>query len=268
MRPAPTLANDRAGRGEPLVLVHPLGADRAVWQPVMELLAAEHDAIAVDMPGFGGSSELAAEVAATPEAIAGTIVATLDSLGLDRAHVAGISLGGWVALELGKTDRALSVTALNPAGFWARPLGPRPEVARRTARRLLPLARPALATVRGRRLALAGTMAHPERVPPAAAYRMVKAYALSPGFARANAEMRRTVFAGIERVRAPVTLAWSDRDRLVGRPSRSILGARMLTLTDCGHVPTWDSPEQVAETILSTTRAARRGASARLTQSG
>jgi len=238
------------------VLVHPLGADRAVWEPVTEPLAAEHDLIAVDMPGFGGSAELAAEVPATAEAIAATIVATLDSLGLDRAHVAGISLGGWVALELGKTDRALSVTAMNPAGFWARPLGPRPEVARRTAKRLLPLARPAMATLRGRRLALAGSMAHPERVPPAAAYRLVRAYARSPGFSRANAEMRRTVFAGIETIRVPVTLAWSDRDRLVGRPKGNVPGVRMLTLVDCGHVPTWDSPEQVVAAILSTTRAA------------
>lgn len=238
------------------MLVHPLGADRAVWEPVTEPLAAEHDLIAVDMPGFGGSAELAAEVPATAEAIAATIVATLDSLGLDRAHVAGISLGGWVALELGKTDRALSVTAMNPAGFWARPLGPRPEVARRTAKRLLPLARPAMATLRGRRLALAGSMAHPERVPPAAAYRLVRAYARSPGFSRANAEMRRTVFAGIETIRVPVTLAWSDRDRLVGRPKGNVPGVRMLTLVDCGHVPTWDSPEQVVAAILSTTRAA------------
>jgi pimeloyl-ACP methyl ester carboxylesterase len=256
MPQAPTLAFDRTGRGEPLVLVHPLGADRGVWEPVMDLLAGEHDVIAVDMPGFGESAELASEVPATPEAIAATIAATLDSLGLARSHVAGISLGGWVALEFGKTDYALSATGINPAGFWARPLGPRPDVARQTARRLLPLARPVLATLRGRTLALAGTVAHPDRVPSAEAYRLVKAYALSPGFERANAEMRRTVFSGLEGIRIPVTLAWSDRDRLVGRPNRAPSGVRMVTLTDCGHVPTWDSPEQVAHAILSTTRAA------------
>jgi pimeloyl-ACP methyl ester carboxylesterase len=241
------------------VLVHPLGADRGVWEPVMDSLAADHDVIAVDMPGFGESAELASEVPATPEAIAGTIAATLESLGLRRAHVAGISLGGWVALEFGKREHGVSVTAINPAGFWARPLGPRPEVARRAAKRALPLARPLLATARGRTLALAGSVAHPERVPPSAAYRLVRAYALSPGFERANAEMRRTVFSGIETVRGPVTLAWSDRDRLVGRPNRSFAGVRMVTLADCGHVPTWDSPEQVADTIRSTTRAAGAG---------
>ena len=259
MTPSPALAHDRAGSGPPLALVHPLGADRGVWQPVLDLLAAEHDVVAVDMPGFGESSELHGEVAPTPEAIAGSVIATLGSLGMSRAHVAGISLGGWVALELGKTGRALSVTAINPAGLWARPLGPRPEVARRTARRLLPLARAFLATPAGRRLALGGSVAHPERVPPAAAYRLVRSYALSPGFERANAEMRRTVFAGIEQVAAPVTLAWSEHDRLVGRPNRGIAGVRMLTLADCGHVPTWDSPEQVAEAILSTTRGTAAG---------
>ena len=256
MDPALTLAFDRAGRGEPLVLVHPLGTDRTVWQPVMARLAAEHDVLAVDMPGFGESAELAAEVPATPEAIAATLASTLDSLGLGASHVAGISLGGWVALELGKTARALSVTAINPAGFWARPLGPRPEVARRAARRLLPLARPLLASERARRLALAGSVAFPERVPPAAAYGLVRAYARSPGFERANAEMRRAVFSGIEKVRVPVTLAWSDRDRLVGRPRRTIPGTRSVILAGCGHLPTWDSPEQVADAILSTTRAA------------
>ena len=254
MSGVPTLAFGRHGSGEPLLLLHPLGADRAVWQPVIEPLAAVHDVIAVDMPGFGESAELAPEVPASPEAIAATAAATLDSLGLGRAHVAGISLGGWVALELGKAGRALSVAAINPAGFWARPLGPRPEVARRTAKRLLPLARPFLATARGRQTALGGTMVHPERVPPAAACRLVRTYALAPGFSRANAEMRRSVFSGVESIDAPVTLAWSDRDRLVRRPSREPPGVRTVTLTDCGHLPTWDAPGQVAEAILLAAR--------------
>lgn len=251
------LANFRTGSGEPLVLVHPLGADRGVWEPVMDRLSAEHDVVAVDMPGFGGSAELPEELAASPENVAQEVRATLDSLGLGAAHVAGISLGGWVGLEVGKTGRALSVTAINPAGFWARPLGPRPEVARSGARRLVPLLRPLLETARGRELALRGSIAHPERVPPSAAYRLVRSYALAPGFARANAEMRRSVFSGIEQIPVPVTLAWGDRDRLVGRPRRPIPGARMITLTDCGHVPTWDSPEQVARAILETTAAGR-----------
>lgn len=254
------LAHDRAGSGEPLVLTHPLGADRGVWEPVLERLAARHHVIAVDMPGFGESPVLPDEALATAPAIAACIVATLDSIGVDRAHVAGISLGGWVALEFAKNDRCLSVTALSPAGFWVRPLGPRPEVARGTARALVPLLRPLLATKRGRRLLLRGSIAHPERVPPAAAYRLVRSYATAPGFENANAEMRKRLFAGFDQIDVPITLAWAEYDRLVS-PPRSV-PANVNTaplLRDCGHVPTWDDPEEVARVILSNTaRAAER----------
>jgi pimeloyl-ACP methyl ester carboxylesterase len=253
-----TLAYDRAGSGEPLVLVHPLGADRGVWKPVMDRLTARHDVIAVDMPGFGESPELPEDVPATAHGIATEIGATLDSLGVGRAHVAGISLGGWVALEFAKSDRCLSVTALCAAGFWARPLGPRPEAARGTAKALVRLLRPLLQAEDGRRLLLRGVTAHPERVPPADAYRLVRAYAVSPGFARANAEMRKTLFSGLEDIRVPITLAWADRDRLVSPPRSVPQGVHTLRLRDCGHVPTWDSPDQVAAAILQTTdRAAR-----------
>ena len=253
------LAHDRiaAGPGNPpLVLVHPLGADRGVWKPVLPFLAPHHDCIAVDMPGFGESAELAPDRRATARELAGAVAATLDELGVERAHVAGISLGGWVSLEFAKTDRCLSVTALCAAGFWRRALGPRPEVARRTARRLLPLLRPLLLTARGRRLALSGPMAHPENVPPADAYRLIRAYATAPGFDRANHEMRSTLFEGFEDIAVPITLAWADRDRSVYPPRSVPAGVRTKVLRDCGHVPTWDHPERVAEVILATTGAA------------
>ncbi|MBA3437381.1 MAG: alpha/beta fold hydrolase [Thermoleophilaceae bacterium] len=253
-----TLAHDRSGSGEPLTLVHPLGADRGVWKPVMDRLSSHHDVIAVDMPGFGESPELPADVPATAHGIAAEIWATLDSLGVGRAHVAGISLGGWVALELAKSDRCLSVTALCPAGFWARPLGPRPEAARGAARALVGLLRPLLQTERGRRLMLRGAIGHPERVPPADAYRLVRAYAVSPGFARANAEMRKTLFSGFDDIRVPITLAWADRDRLVSPPRSVPQGVHTVRLRDCGHVPTWDSPDQVVAAIRQTAARAAR----------
>ena len=257
------LAHDRAGNGEPLVLVHPLGADRGVWEPVLPFLAERHDCIAVDMPGFGESPELPEDTPATAGAIAAAIAGTLDELEIGRAHVAGISLGGWAALEFAKTDRCLSATALCAAGFWRRVLGPRPEVARRTARRLLPVLKPLLRTRRGRRLALGGPLAHPEKVPPAAAYRLVRAYALAPGFDRANREMRSALFEGFDRIHVPVTLAWADRDRSVYPPEHVPPEVHTEVLHDCGHVPTWDDPGQVAEVILRTTARAVTESSSR-----
>ena len=149
------IAHTRRGSGPPLVLIHALGTDRHMWDPVLDRLAAERDVIAVDMPGFGDSPPLAAPRAAPrraglarrharagrashaarararrPRAPAGAR--------LDRPHVAGNSLGGWVALELALAGHAQSVTAIAPAGLWAQPLMPKRSTARLIARALRP----------------------------------------------------------------------------------------------------------------------------------
>lgn len=87
-------------------------------------------------------------------------------------------------------------------------------------------------------------------MPPHAATRLVRAYLTAPGYDPANAEMRSAVFEGIERVSVPVTLAWAERDRVVSRPKTTPAGVRTLLLRGCGHVPTWDDPEQVAALLL------------------
>ena len=241
----------RAGAGEPLVLLHPLGADLVVWEPVLSRLAAARDAIALDMPGFGASPALPNGTPPTPRALAAAVAAFMDEHGVERAHLAGNSLGGWVALELAKLGRALSVTGLSSAGFWKRPLGPRETPIRRVGRLLLPIVPLITRSPGGRRALLQGVMVRPERVPPKSATRLVRAYVTAPGFEAANAAMRAEVFSGIEQVEAPVTLAWAEHDRLVARPSTRPAGARMVTLRGCGHVPTWDDPDQVTRLLLS-----------------
>ena len=240
----------RRGGGEPLLLVHPLGSELVVWEPVLDLLASDRDVIAVDMPGFGASPPLPAGAEPTPSALAGALGRFLDGLGIERAHVAGNSLGGWVALELARAGRALSVTGVCPAGFWSRPLGPRPSPARRVGPPLLPLLPALVQSVRGRRLLLGASVAHPERVPPAAAVRLVRAYVTAPAFEDANAAMRATVFSGIEAIDVPVTVAWAELDRLVAEPRGGVPGARRVVLRGCGHIPTWDDPAQVARMLL------------------
>jgi pimeloyl-ACP methyl ester carboxylesterase len=106
-------------------------------------------------------------------------------------------------------------------------------------------------TIRHRRAALAGTTAHPERITYAAALQLVRAYASAPGFAAANAGMRANRFSGLDRISVPLTLAWPDYDRLVGRPRSIPATAREFVLRDCGHMPTWDDPEQVAAVLLA-----------------
>ena len=230
------------------MLLHALGTDRHMWDPVLDRLALERDVIALDMPGFGESSVI--DPAAPPD-LAAAIHAHLAALGLDRPHVAGNSLGGWVALELALAGHARSVTAIAPAGMWAQPLLPKRSPARAVAGALSPVLPTLLRSERGRRAALAGTIAHPERVPYAAALQLVRAYANAPGFEVANAGMRAGRFTGLDAISVPLTLAWPEHDRLVGRPGSIPVTAREVVLRGCGHMPTWDDPEQVAAVLLA-----------------
>lgn len=176
--------------------------------------------------------------------------------------MAGNSLGGWVALELGLQGAARSVAAIAPAGLWPEPLMAKSSIARRLARALLPLAGPTAATGPGRRLLLAGTVAHPERVPGQAASHLVRAYALAPGFLAVNNAMRAGRFEGLERIRCPVTLIWPERDRLIARPVWVPDRIRNVVLPDSGHVPMWDAPEAVARVLLESSASAAPAQSA------
>jgi pimeloyl-ACP methyl ester carboxylesterase len=245
-----SLAYDRLGTGPRLVLLHPLGADRHVWEPVLERVAAEREVIAVDLPGFGDSAALNGAGPPTPAALASAVAEALPG----PFHVAGNSLGGWVALELAAAGYALSVTAIAPAGLWPEPLAPRRGTARTLARAIRPALPALVRPTGGRRLALAGTVAHPERVPPAAALRLVRAYADAPGFEAVNREMRARRFTRLEHIRVPVTLAWPEHDRLVARPAHLPPTVRSVALPGAGHVPTWDEPEAVAALLLSGSR--------------
>src|SRR5919107_1777100 len=94
----------RGGSGEPLVLIHGIGHTWRGWRPMLPLLEGRFEVLAVDMPGFGYS-----------EALADAVEDEMGRAGFDRAHIAGNSLGGRVALELARRGRAETVVALSPA---------------------------------------------------------------------------------------------------------------------------------------------------------
>ncbi|MGA8217313.1 MAG: alpha/beta fold hydrolase, partial [Solirubrobacterales bacterium] len=111
----------RRGEGQPLLLLHSLGGSLIQWSPVMDRLAAEHEVIAVDMPGFGKSPELPPGVQPRAANLATAVLDFYDSLGIDgKPAIAGISLGGWTSIECARQGGASAVVALCPAGFWKR----------------------------------------------------------------------------------------------------------------------------------------------------
>jgi pimeloyl-ACP methyl ester carboxylesterase len=206
--------------------------------------------IAVDMPGFGATPPLDGGEPVSPRRLAAAIAQRLAADGIVRPHVGGNSLGGWVALEMALAGDARSVTAIAAAGLWPEPLAPRRDLARNAARAALPALGLLLRTPALRRLAMAGTTAHPERVPPEAVAHLVRSYATAPGFPDANQAMRSSRFEHLAEITVPLTLAWPDRDRLVARPRSLPPNARNVDLPGCGHMPTWDDPQAVARVLL------------------
>jgi pimeloyl-ACP methyl ester carboxylesterase len=241
-----------AGGREPLLLIHGLGGSMRVWDPVVDLLSDEREVIVLDMPGFGAAEPLPAEVEPTAANLAAALRERCLELGVERPHVAGNSLGGWVGLEMGRAGWAASVTALSPAGLWRKPLGKRGREPRSWAARLRPAISLALRVPAIRHRMLSTFAARPERIPAEAGRELVLGWIDASGYDGANLAMRTHVFdpTGYP-TDVPVTLAWGELDRLVKapRPERRPAGARFIVLPGVGHTPTWDDPELIARTL-------------------
>jgi pimeloyl-ACP methyl ester carboxylesterase len=237
---------------EPLLLLHGLGGSKEIWTPVLGLLEADRAPLAIDLPGFGAEPALAAQVEPSAANLAAAVHERCLELGTERPHVGGNSLGGWVALEMGRAGWASSVTAISPAGLWRAPIGERRTNTRVWARRLRPLVSLGLRLRPVRERALATFAARPERIPTAAGRRLALGWIDANGYDGANRAMRTHVFDPTSYPRIPVTLAWGELDRLVGppRPERRPASARFLTLPSVGHTPTWDDPGLVATLLL------------------
>lgn len=248
--PLGRLATTVAGNGPPLLLIHALGANRRLWEPLFPLLAPKRQLIAVDLPGFGDSPPLPGRP--SPAEFAAVLAAYLDEQGFAKPGLVGASLGGWIAFELALLGHARSVTALAPAGLWPRRLSPRPDLSRRLARPLLPLLEAAVSTAAGRRALLSGVVGDPAALPPSQARNLVAAYLKSPGYAAANAAMRASRFKRLADLEVPVTLVWGERDRLVAPPKRLPPQVRSVVLPGAGHLLSLDRPQEVAELILQT----------------
>jgi flavin reductase (DIM6/NTAB) family NADH-FMN oxidoreductase RutF/pimeloyl-ACP methyl ester carboxylesterase len=103
----------RAGKGEPVILVHGVGMAAEIWGPQIEALSPRYDVIAYDMLGHGGSALPPHDVRLSD--YADQLLAVMDGLGIARAHLVGHSMGALVVLEfaLAHPDRILSIAALN-----------------------------------------------------------------------------------------------------------------------------------------------------------
>ncbi|WP_307128193.1 alpha/beta fold hydrolase [Streptomyces sp. B1I3] len=258
-----SLAYERSGTGAPLLLLHGIGHHHQAWGPVLGILAAERDVIAVDLPGFGASPGLSGGLSYDVAAVARVLASFCDALGVVRPHVAGNSLGGLLALVLGRGRLVRSVTALSPAGFWTgheRRYAFGVLRAMRGAALTLPMPLiERLARSAPGRAALTGTIyTRPGRRSPEAVVAETVALRGATGFHQTLTAGRGAAFTD-DVPGVPVTIAWGSQDRLLPRrqglrAGRVIRHARLVRLPGCGHVPMNDDPAAVARIILDTSR--------------
>lgn len=254
------------GAGSVLLLLHGLGGSWHIWKPVLALLEQRHRVLALTLPGHLGGPALQAGVEPTVEAIADTLIADLHRRGIQRAHVAGNSLGGWLSLELARRGFAQSVTALSPGGGW-RTEKDFQDISRtfRIVFALLPMLIflfTLLLRFAGLRRALnKQAMEHGERMPAGEARNAMKSMR--------ETRMLPTLLTSIGRrgpikpmqvdPQVPVRIVWCERDRVIpfecyGRPLiEAVQGAEVVIARGVGHVPMYDDPEQVVSLILETT---------------
>ena len=255
----PRLACRRAGSGEPLLLLHGIGATRDEFAELVPRLAEHFDVLAVDLPGHGSSPMLPTRP--TVESLGAAVAADLDAHGLDRVHVLGNSLGGRLALDLARRGRARSVVALSPSGLGLPPerafQGLLMAVARIVNKARSPLIERMSDSAVGRTALTAGLRALPWRTSKAESLSVKGGFAESEGYWSMlwNAVLA-DVPTGLDRISCPVTLAQGVLDVVASaqtvRYVPLIPGARFVPLPWAGHAPQSDAPVAIVDLVRRT----------------
>src|SRR5438270_3753907 len=112
-----------AGGGDatPIVLRHGVGSDESVWHPQLAHVGSGRRAIALDYPGYGESDP--APQGTTRDDYAAAIISAMHELGVDRAHICGLSLGGVVAIAMHHADPGRCASLILADTFATHPNG-------------------------------------------------------------------------------------------------------------------------------------------------
>ncbi len=232
-----------------VVLLHGYSADRVVWMRFARHLAKDHRVVIPELAGHGTSGFTSGAGHSAP-AQAARVATAMDRLGIDRAHVAGNSMGGFVAatLALAEPDRVASLLLSDAVGV-ASPEPSDAELAFREGRNPF-----LLDDVADFPEFYAMTMARPPFVPAFLRTAIAADYV-------ARRDQLEEIFhdfhgrdmldARLGEITAPTLVMWGEQDRLV-HPSTArvwadgIPGARTVTYPGIGHMPMVEVPGRSA----------------------
>ena len=228
------------GEGTPLLFLH--GAGGGGWTPGLEQLAQRFQVYAPTHPGFG-ASDLREEWDSLDDYVY-HYLDLLDTLGLERVHLAGASMGGWLAAELavGHSHRLRTLVLLDPAGLWV-------DEAPMADLFLLPQEELTKLMWHDPSRAPARPPATPESMLAEARTRTTVArVAWNPYFHNPKLPGR------LGRIAVPTLVLWGESDRLIplehGRRYQQLIpGAELQVIPECGHSIFREQPERGAQAI-------------------
>jgi pimeloyl-ACP methyl ester carboxylesterase len=244
------VAYERAGAGPPLVFVHGAVSDSRLWRPQLAALADEFTVVAWDEPGAGRSEDVPAGFGLTD--YADCLAALVDALELGPAHVAGLSWGGTVALELYRR-RPGTVATLILADTYAGWKGSLPdeELGARMAHAEATFAAP----TEHFDLTLPGLFsADPPEEAVAALEEMaaeVRPESMKTSLtAMAQADLR-DLLPGIS---VPTLLVWGEQDArsplsVARQFEEAIPDTTLVVIPDAGHVSNLEQPERFNDAV-------------------
>jgi pimeloyl-ACP methyl ester carboxylesterase len=251
----------RGGEGPPLVCIHGFTDTWRTWELVLPSLERHYDVFAPTLAGHAGGPPIEGEI--SDRALADALERAMDEQGIERAHVAGNSLGGALALQLAERDRAITVVALAPAGGF--PPGDRTETEMldyfvnmlELVRAAAPHADAIMATPQGRRQATQFITTHYEHIPAELLAHQLRGTAAAPAASGLIEYARRAGWnLDAERITCPVRIVWGTADRILPWPIAAtrfrtdwLPNADWVELKHVGHCPQLDVPVEVVELI-------------------
>jgi pimeloyl-ACP methyl ester carboxylesterase len=257
-----TLSCYALGKGDPILLLHGLGASKITWLPVLAPLAQRYRVIVPDLPGHGESDKPRNEY--TPRFYARVVRHLMDALGIERAAVVGNSLGGRVALELAlrSPGRVAALALLDPSvpGLrWRYVMG---------FTRVFPTeigAIPFPLRERWMEVMIRRLFAQPDRLPnegySSAAAEFIRIYrnpvarmAFFSTLRHIVTERPDSFFASLRRIKQQALIIFGDQDRLVParlgvRLAQHLPHAELVILPDVGHVPQFEATDETLELL-------------------
>jgi pimeloyl-ACP methyl ester carboxylesterase len=232
------------GRGEPLLFLHGAGG-AGMWLPAHEKLAERFRVIAPVCPGFGGTPR--PDWLDTIEDATLHHVDLMEALGVPRAAVIGVSIGGWMAADLASRypERVTKLVLVGASGLHV-PEAPIPDIFAMPMESLLPLLFEDMSQV----LALMPGNMDMEFIEAQLRERTTLAHlAWRPFFNDPKLPRR------LGRVKSPALLIWGEMDRFTpvahGKAyERLLAGSRLVVIPNCGHVPPVERADEFCAAVI------------------